>query len=385
MPLSNDAQKTIQRLNRVATNLKLLFARRDTAVDLMRLALVTREHCLLLGPPGTGKSELVARFADGVHASRFDYLLTRFTEPAELFGPIDLARFQSGTYVVNTAGMLPEAQIAFLDEVFQASSAILNTLLSVVHERIFHNGAERTEVPLIALFGASNQLPDDPTLRAFSDRFVLRLEMLPVADEHLGDLLERGWELERKRLAADADADDTAALITPEQLAGLHHALPAVQLGPLQTQYQELARQLRAEGVALSDRRLVKGLKLIRGAALLEGRDHATAADLWPLLHCWNAPEDRAVLAEVIQPLVDEAGGPGGETHRSLPDIQDALDLLESRAADLQGQGAQTAHLGALAQIRRELMLHHPDEAELRGRTEAVIARVLDGMREALA
>jgi hypothetical protein len=90
------------------------------------------------------------------------------------------------------------------------------------------------------------------------------------------------------------------------------------------------------------------------------------------------------VLAEVIQPLVDEAGGPAGETHRSLPDLTDALDLLESRAADLTGQGAQTAHLGALAQIRRELLLHHPDEAELRGRTEAVIARVLEGMREEL-
>jgi MoxR-like ATPase len=382
MPLSNDAAKTIARLNRVATNLKLLFARRDAAVDLLRLALVTREHCLLLGPPGTGKSELVARFADGVNARRFDYLLTRFTEPSELFGPIDIERFQGGTYVVNTAGMLPEAEIAFLDEVFQASSAILNTLLSVVHERIFHNGAQRTQVPLIALFGASNQLPDDPTLRAFSDRFVLRLEMTPVADEHLGDLLERGWALEQRRLTAAAD--DTAALLAPEQLGALHRELAAVKLGPLQTQYQELARQLRAEGVELSDRRLVKGLKLIRGAALLEGRDQATPADLWPLLHCWNAPEDRAVLAEVIQPLVDEAGGPAGETHRSLPDLADALDLLESRAADLTGQGAQTAHLGALAQIRRELLLHHPDEAELRGRTEAVIARVLEGMREEL-
>lgn len=382
MPLSNDAANTIARLNRVATNLKLLFARRDAAVDLLRLALVTREHCLLLGPPGTGKSELVARFADGVNARRFDYLLTRFTEPSELFGPIDIERFQGGTYVVNTAGMLPEAEIAFLDEVFQASSAILNTLLSVVHERIFHNGAQRTQVPLIALFGASNQLPDDPTLRAFSDRFVLRLEMTPVADEHLGDLLERGWALEQRRLAAAAD--DTAALLAPEQLGALHRELAAVKLGPLQTQYQELARQLRAEGVELSDRRLVKGLKLIRGAALLEGRDQATPADLWPLLHCWNAPEDRAVLAEVIQPLVDEAGGPAGETHRSIPDLTDALDLLESRAADLTGQGAQTAHLGALAQIRRELLLHHPDEAELRGRTEAVIARVLEGMREEL-
>ena len=106
--------------------------------------------CCCLGPPGSGKSELVSRFARGVKARSFQYLLTRFTEPAELFGPVDIQAFQQGRYHVRTEGMLPNAEIAFLDEVFQASSAILNTLLSLVHERIFYNGAELQPVPLLA-------------------------------------------------------------------------------------------------------------------------------------------------------------------------------------------------------------------------------------------
>lgn len=382
MPLSVEAQKNVKRLNRVTHNLKLLFARRETAVDLMRLALVCREHLLLLGPPGTGKSELVTRFAAEIHAKHFHYLLTRFTEPSELFGPVDLEEFKKGRYHVSTEGMLPTAQVAFLDEVFQAGSAILNTLLTLIHERIFHNGTDSMKVPLIALFGASNHLPDDPTLRAFSDRFVLRLEMEPVPDESLGDLLDRGWDLELLAINPQKGGDD--GLIKPQQLDFLYERLPKVGLGAVRTQYQELIRRLRAEGVGLSDRRLVKGLKLIRGAALLDGRNEANARDLWPLNHIWSSPEDIPVLCDVVQPLVDEAGGPSLYTHRPLDELRDEFDLLASRAADLRGDGAFTAHLSALGQVRRVLMLYHVGEQELLKQVEGVIQQVLEAMRAAL-
>lgn len=381
MASPSNPKPAIQRLNRVAAELKLLFARRDLAVDLMRLALVCREHLLLIGPPGTGKSELVTRFAAGVHARHFHYLLTRFTEPAELFGPVDLEEFKKGHYHVRTEGMLPDAQVAFLDEVFQAGSAILNTLLTLIHERIFFNGANPVTVPLIALFGASNLLPDDPTLRAFSDRFVLRLEMDPVPDESLGDLLDRGWGLELQGQSEEKKGGDHK--INPAQLDLLYRRLPKVGVGGIGAQYQELIRRLRAEGVELSDRRLVKGLKLIRGSALLDGRDEADARDLWPLNHIWTNMEDIPVLREVVQPIVDEAGGPGLQTHRPLDELQDEFDLLASRAGDLQGDGAFTAHLSALGRIRRELMLHHAGEAEMRERVEGVIGQVLEAMRAA--
>ncbi|MCP4363863.1 MAG: AAA domain-containing protein [Planctomycetes bacterium] len=380
MSLQQETLDAVKRLNRVTTELKLLFARRDTAIDLMRLALLCREHVLLLGPPGTAKSELVNRFGQGVQARSFHYLLTRFTEPAELFGPMDLQEFEQGSYRIRTEGMLPGAQIAFLDEVFQASSAILNTLLSLIHERVFHNGSELQQVPLITLFGASNLLPDDPTLHAFSDRFVLRLEVDPVPDESLSDLLDKGWDMEAERL--DQQPDSGSGLVTPEHLDHLFSRLPQISVTEVQPQYQELIRRLRAEGVELSDRRLVKGLKLIRGAALLDSRDQADVRDLWPLNHIWSSPDDRAVLHEVIQPLVDEAGGPSLVTHRPLEDLREEFELLASRAEGLRGDGAFTAHLSALAQIRRELLLYHPDERDLLERVQGVISGVMEGMQE---
>lgn len=379
MSFSDSTLNAVKRLNRVATDLKLLFSRRDTAVDLMKLALLCHEHMLLLGPPGSGKSELVSRFARGVQARSFQYLLTRFTEPAELFGPVDIQAFQQGRYHVRTEGMLPEAQIAFLDEVFQASSAILNTLLSLVHERIFYNGAEVQIVPLLALLGASNTLPDDSTLRAFSDRFALRLEIEPIPDESLGDMLEKGWDLELERINPAADRGQ--ALLDPQQLELLYRELAHIGVGGVQSQYQEVIRRLRAEGVQLTERRLVKGLKLIRGAALLDGRSEADVRDLWPLNHMWNTPEDVPILRQVVQPLVEEAGGPALETYRKVEDLVEELELLESRAPALTGEGAFTAHLSSLAQIRRELLLYHVDEKELLQRVERLIQQQLDAMR----
>lgn len=379
MSFSDLTINAIKRLNRVASDLKLLFSRRDMAVDLMTLALLCHEHVLLLGPPGSGKSELVSRFARGVRARVFQYLLTRFTEPAELFGPVDIQEFQKGRYHVRTEGMLPNAEIAFLDEVFQASSAILNTLLSLVHERIFYNGAELQIVPLLALFGASNTLPDDPTLRAFSDRFALRLEIEPIPDESLGDMLEKGWDLELERI--NPAVDQGQALLDPQQLELLYKELAHVGVGGVQSQYQELIRRLRAEGVPLTERRMVKGLKLIRGAALLEGRSEADVRDLWPLNHMWNTPEDVPILRQVVQPLVEEAGGPALDTHRKLEDLVEELELLESRASVLTGEGAFTAHLSSLAQIRRELLLYHIDAKELLQRLERLIQQQLEAMR----
>src|SRR6266853_46663 len=119
MSLPKPTLRTLQRLRTLQNLLKQLFTDRDTAVDLLVLAALCQEHLLLLGPPGTAKTELLSRFTNLVDARGFHYLLTRFTEPSEIFGPLDLESFQRGTFHIRTAGMLPEAQIVFLDEVFQ--------------------------------------------------------------------------------------------------------------------------------------------------------------------------------------------------------------------------------------------------------------------------
>jgi hypothetical protein len=147
---------------------------REALVELIALAAVAGEHVLVLGPPGTAKSEAVRRAARGLGGRYFEYLLGRFTEPGELFGPVDLRRLREGVVAVETAGMLPEAEVAFLDEVFLGSTAILNTLLGILNERTFRRGSTRLACPLRVCVGASNSLPDDDSLAPFADRFLVR-------------------------------------------------------------------------------------------------------------------------------------------------------------------------------------------------------------------
>ena len=147
---------------------------------MVALCAVAREHLLVVGAPGTAKSEAVRRVARALGGSYFEYLLGRFTEPHEIFGPVDLRRLREGVVEVETAGMLPEAEIAFLDEVFLGSTAILNTLLGILNERTFRHGRTLLEVPLRVCVGAANTLPEEPALAAFADRFLARVFVEPV-------------------------------------------------------------------------------------------------------------------------------------------------------------------------------------------------------------
>src|SRR5438128_10382181 len=177
--------------------LKQRFVGRDEVVDLIALAVVAGEHLFLFGPPGTAKSALIRHFAGAVRGRYFEYMLTRFSEPNEIFGPIDIARLKEGTVATVTTGMLPEAEFIFLDELFNANSAILNNLLTVLNERVYRRGAETHQLPVLSLFSASNHLPDDDALRALFDRFLLRCHVDNLRREAVPRLLTAGWALER--------------------------------------------------------------------------------------------------------------------------------------------------------------------------------------------
>lgn len=168
---------------------------RESLVELVVLSAVAGEHLLVVGPPGTAKSAAVRRIALALGGSYFEYLLGRFTEPNELFGPVDLRRLREGVVVTETTGMLPEAELAFLDEVFLGSTAILNSLLGILAERPFRRGHTDLACPLRVCVGASNGLPEDPALAAFADRFLLRVFIDRLPDPRLEELLEGGWAL----------------------------------------------------------------------------------------------------------------------------------------------------------------------------------------------
>ncbi|MEL7372714.1 MAG: AAA family ATPase, partial [Myxococcota bacterium] len=226
---------------------------REALVELTALAVVAGEHLLVVGPPGTAKSEAVRRVSRVLGGQYFEYLLGRFTEPSEIFGPIDLQKLREGIVQTETAGMLPEAEIAFLDEVFLGSTAILNTLLGLLNERQFRRGHTRIECPLKVCVGATNQLPDDDALQAFADRFLLRYFAESIADPQLETLLESGWTL-RPIEQAPVGLDVLDALGQRARQADLTKVRPALS---------QAVRTLRAAGIALSDRRVVKTQRVV--------------------------------------------------------------------------------------------------------------------------
>ena len=127
----------------------------------------------------------------------FEYMLTRFSEPNEIFGPIDIGKLREGSVVTVTRGMLPEAEFVFLDELFNANSAILNNLLTVLNERVYRRGIECHRLPLLSLFSASNHLPEDDALTALFDRFLIRCHVDNLKRESMPQMLRAGWALER--------------------------------------------------------------------------------------------------------------------------------------------------------------------------------------------
>lgn len=320
-----------QRLGGVIHSASAGLVGREVAVQLIVLAAVAREHALLVGPPGTAKSEAVRRVARGLGGRYFEYLVGRFTEPTEIFGPVDLRRLREGAVETQTAGMLPEADVAFLDEVFLGSTAILNTLLGVLNERKFRRGHTALDCPLRVCVGATNALPDDPLLAAFADRFLIHLFLEPTGDAHLETLLEAGWGL---RPTPGGDAETLAALDVAIA------AVAEVDVSAVRPHLAEVIRTLRNAGIGMSDRRIVKLQKLVAAAAVLDGRNVATGADLWPLVFTIVRPNDqdraRDLLRTTLEASRNAAVGAAAE-HASFGPLARAA-RLEQAAGELLGK-----------------------------------------------
>ncbi|MCP3654222.1 MULTISPECIES: AAA family ATPase [Herbaspirillum] len=274
---------------------------REQLAELMILAAVAQEHLLVVGPPGTAKSAVVRRVAQSLGGQYFEYLLGRFTEPSELFGPVNLGKLREGLVETDVAGMLPEAEIAFLDEVFLGSTAILNTLLGLLNERQFRRGHTRIACPLRVCVGAANSLPEDEGLAAFADRFLLHVFVEPVADHRLEDLLAGGWAAGQNKVTAAAELSS---------LDVLNRAVSKVDLDSVHMPLAQAIRLLRQAHIPLSDRRIVKAQQLIAAATVLAGRETASRADLWPLLYVIPTAAGQHSAREVLRELLAEASHP---------------------------------------------------------------------------
>lgn len=319
------------RLHTLIDTLERGLVERRTVVRLCLLTALAGEHTLLIGPPGTAKSELARRLRSAFRDARyFERLLTRFSVPEELFGPLSLRALEEDRYERHTDGFLPDAAIAFIDEVFKANSAILNALLTLLNEREFDNGAGRQRCPLISVIGATNEVPEDEVGEGFFDRFLVRVPVVPVSTAGFGALLGA-------RRADEWLPPDTALALGDEDLGAITQAahdvtLPARVVAVL----AELRAELASDGLYVSDRRWVKTVWLLRVAAASEGR---SAIGLWDLLllpACIGSDAERqAAIADGLHARlgVREAFAPGRLT-RMVQAFEAQLET-EQKANDL--------------------------------------------------
>lgn len=308
--------EAIMEINR---ELKEYFIERDTEIDLMTIAVLSREHMVMLGAPGTAKSQLVQCFNRHIdEASYFYHMLMKDTTRDEIFGPLDIAALKEGHNRRKTEGYLPEAHFTFLDETFKASSAVLNMLLAAVNERVFKDDGKTKGIPLISMFGASNELPEeDEGLEAFYDRILIRKI---VEDIH-------EWGNKKRLLELDGYKPDTT--ITLKELQNIQEAVKEVDVTPVHDDMLRIIRKLNSEGIRVSDRRFKESKQVVQAHAFLNGRMEAQNDDLTVLQYIyWTDPEDidkvRSICMGISNPYANQAA----EWEAIVQDIRSQLDQL---------------------------------------------------------
>lgn len=288
---------------------------RETAIEAALLALLCRAHILLLGPPGCAKSLLVRGVCGRIAGGRYhDRLLTKFSTPEEIFGPLSLAALEQDRYQRVTAGMLPEAHIAFLDEIFKANSAILNSLLGIINERVYHEAGQAHPVPLLSLFGASNETPEDDSLNALHDRFLLRVVVPPLADDQN---LRRLFILQ---------LSPPAATITLDELREAQEQVGQVQLTDDTIESAiAIKHGLEEEGIAASDRRWKACADLVRAKAWLEGESQTSSDHCEVLVHAlWSEPSQIRVVERVVSKVANPLNLEAVELEDAAQDLYDS-------------------------------------------------------------
>lgn len=296
--MNHDFEPVVEKLNHVLNHVKSIFVDKDTIIDLMGICLVARENLFMLGPPGTAKSAIVHALAERLRGKTFEYLLTRFTEPTELFGPFDIRKLREGELITNTEGMLPEANLVFLDELLNANSAILNSLLMALNERIFRRGREMRKLPMLMAVGASNHLPEDEALQALFDRFLIRVRCDYVDTALLNKVLDAGWKLEQRKTGEFPE-------VTYDEILFLQDCINRVDISAIREAYINLVHKLRNAGVKVSDRRAVKLQRVVAASALLCKRNHAVVSDLWVLRYIWDTDDQAEIIAGIINSVID--------------------------------------------------------------------------------
>ena len=366
----------LERFQRLLRDMNRGIYEKETEISLSLLAALAGESVILLGPPGVAKSMVARQLKTAFRDARsFEYLMSRFSTPDEIFGPVSIQKLKSSdTYERAVEGYLPTADVVFLDEIWKAGPAIQNTLLTVINEKIFRNGNREMRLPLKLLVAASNELPaKGEGLEALWDRFVIRIESRPIRQEKNF----RSMLLEVKRAEQGVDEESSLVAegkvhpnsISPEEYAEWSCAIDRVGVQEeVLDMISAIRKSLRAvnvdeaeerRNIYVSDRRWKNIMRLLRTSAFMQDRAEVDVCDLLPIYHClWQEPEERdairtlvirALFAPFADKMVDmknalaedikyhrirKSPDEGRDYEGEIESLSDGLSLLERRLGE---------------------------------------------------
>lgn len=310
-------------LKNTITNIKqefsAYFKERDAEINGSLLALLSGEHVLLLGPPGTAKTLLASKICETIEGGYFfHYLLTRFSTPEEVFGPLSLKALERDEFSRRVEGYLPTAHIALLDEIFKANSSILNSLLTVLNERKYHNGKEILEVPLFSVFGASNELPEeDESLEALYDRFLFRYSV---------DYIQHEENLENIIFENPEDFSPSTKLGIEEIREIRKKARDMPVDTEVRTIIKGLRRELKNSNIVVSDRRWKKIINVLKVASASNGHVSVNRMTVMLLQHMlWDVPEQKEIIRKLILDRVVSGGTDTGKLKLDVIDLRNSI------------------------------------------------------------
>ncbi|MGX2996152.1 AAA family ATPase [Streptomyces sp. JNUCC 64] len=376
---TQDAQDdTPGRLRAISDEVSERFYERADVVRTLLVTLLAGQHSLVLGPPGTAKSELARELSGRIDgATYWEILLSKFTAPTRIFGPIDVAALARGEYRQVYDGRATTAHIAFIDEIFKCSTAALNETLGYLNERIYHpeNGGDPIRCPLIGAITASNELPGGEDSAAIYDRMLVRIEVGYLADPSNFAALVRS-----------AVSRPAPPVRTTIGLAALRHAVtedvPAVDVpDAIVDAVCSLRAALRRRELVASDRRWRQAVGLLQASAYLDGRPAVTETDLSILTHVlWDSPDQRPVVErEVLQLINPDA--------KEALDLADTIEELEAQLDSMAGQSREALSEWVIKNAHHKLATAGKRLERLRevavgaGRSTAAIDRVTGRQR----